>query len=107
MGRVAALPPLLDPAKVEPGIIEDIDSSDTGTSGGWIVTVFNNEHNTYEEVIDILRRATSCSFEEAHTETWEIDHLGLSVVHHGSETECNRAAEIIATIGIDVKVSEE
>ncbi len=107
MGRLkAALPPLLDPA-VRPGIIEEIDAADSQTGGGWIVTVFNNDHNTYEEVVDILRKATSCSFEEAHTETWEIDHLGLSVVHHGSETECRRAAEIIETIGIEVKVSEE
>ncbi len=98
---IAALPPLLDPA-----IVEEIDDIGTGSGGGWIVTVYNNERNTWEEVVDILRKATSCSFEEAHTETWEIDNLGHSVVHQGSESECNRAADIIATIGIEVKVSE-
>lgn len=98
----AALPPLLDPA-----LVEEIETMEPGSGGGWIVTVYNNDRNTWEEVVDILRKATSCSFEEAHTETWEIDNLGHSVVHHGSESECNRAAGIIETIGIEVKVSEE
>lgn len=101
-GLTSALPPTLDPA-----IVEEIEELGTGTGGGWIVTVYNNDYNTYEEVVDILRQATSCSFEEAHTETWEIDNLGHSVVHHGSQEECQRAADIIATIGIEVKVSEE
>jgi ATP-dependent Clp protease adaptor protein ClpS len=73
----------------------------------WLVTVFNNETNTYEEVITILIIATSCSPEEAWIETWEIDHLGHSVVHVGNEEECCAAAEIIATIGIRVEVTPE
>lgn len=73
----------------------------------WIVTVFNNETNTYEEVITILIVATGCTFEEAYIETWEIDHLGRSVVHHGDESECQRVAEVIRTIGIHVEVTQE
>ncbi|MBW7928090.1 MAG: ATP-dependent Clp protease adaptor ClpS [Fimbriimonadaceae bacterium] len=80
-------------------------TSDTGF-GGWIVTVFNNDVNTYQEVIEILMRATGCPFEEAYIEAWEIDHLGLSVVHHGRQEECERVAAVIATIGIEVRVSE-
>ena len=85
--------------------IEEQDTDSTG-SGGWVVIVFNNEYNTYEQVIDILMRATGCTAEEAWIETWEIDHLGCSVVHHADEEECNRAAAVIATIGIKVEVSE-
>jgi len=80
--------------------------SDTGL-GEYIVIVYNNDHNTYDEVIDILQRATGCCLEEAWIETWEIDHLGQSVVHHGSEEECERAAGIIRTIGIYVEVRQE
>jgi ATP-dependent Clp protease adaptor protein ClpS len=79
---------------------------DTGT-GEYIVIVYNNDYNTYDEVIAILMRATGCSREEAEMETWEIDHLGQSVVHHGSEEECERAAAIIRTIGIQVEVRLE
>lgn len=52
-------------------------------------------------------KATGCTVEEAHIETWEVDNLGKSVVHHGSKEECDRAAGIIRTIGIRVEVVEE
>lgn len=72
----------------------------------WHVVVFNNEVNTFDEVILILQRATGCSLQEAELETWEIHHLGRSLVHYGSREECERAAAIIRTIGIEVAVQE-
>lgn len=88
---------------VEPGIE---DTERTGHGGGFIVTVFNNDYNTWDEVMAILQIATKCTPEEAYIETWEIDNLGSSVVHHGGEEECNRVAEVIGTIGIKVQVSD-
>lgn len=76
------------------------------SSGDCIVIVFDNAVNTVDEVIDILQKATGCSLAEAEMETWEIDNLGKSIVHHGDRAECERAAAIIATIGIDVKVDK-
>jgi ATP-dependent Clp protease adapter protein ClpS len=70
----------------------------------YIVLVFNNEVNTFDEVIHILQKATGCSLEEAQMETQEIHLTGRSVVHYGEQTECERAAGIIATIGIQVAV---
>lgn len=81
------------------------DGSGTG-HGGWIVTVYDNDKNTWEEVMTILMIATECSPEEAYNETWEVHHLGASVVHFGSEKECQRVARVIATIGIKVCASE-
>lgn len=85
----------------------EIEEQSPQTGGHWTVVVFNNDYNTYQEVISILMIATQCTFDEAAMETWEIDHLGKSVVHHGKEDECTRAAEIIRTIGIKVEVREE
>ena len=85
--------------------IEPIDSQTRGD--GWLVTVYNNEHNTWDEVMVILMVATQCSAEEAYIETWEIDKLGASVVHHGGEEECLAAAKVIATIGIRVEVGQD
>ncbi|CEK15707.1 ATP-dependent Clp protease adaptor protein ClpS [Chthonomonas calidirosea] len=85
---------------------EELES--TGGSGAeWIVVVYDNDYNTVEEVIRILIAATHCSFEEAAIETWEIHHLGKSVVHHADKEECERVASIIATIGIRVEVRQE
>lgn len=89
-----------------PGLLER-PTDRVGHSGEWIVTVYDNPHNTVDEVIDVLMEATECSVDEARMETWEIDRLGQSVVHHGAQSECERVAEIIATIGIRVEVSKE
>lgn len=85
-----------------PEVLDD----QSGTTGDWIVIVFDNDHNSWEEVITILQKATGCTLEEAHMETWEVHHLGKSVVHHGDEAECDRAAGIIRTIGIRVAVEK-
>lgn len=73
----------------------------------WLVTVFDNDKNTYEEVITILVLATGCTEEEAYIEAWEIDHYGKSVVHVSDENDCRRAAELIRVIGIRVEVAQE
>lgn len=92
-----------------PGTIEapEIRDSQGGSGDHWIVTVYNNEYNTWDEVVFILMAATGCTQEEADMETWEVDNLGRSVVHHGAQDVCETAAEIIAQIGIRVEVSEE
>jgi len=93
----------------KPGVIERPEVTDGSTGAGecWIVTVFNNDYNTWDEVVMILIAATGCTLDEAHMETWEIDRLGKSVVHHGERGECSDAAKIIAEIGIRVEISQE
>lgn len=81
------------------------DSTGTG-EGEWIVIVFNNDHNTFEEVTSILQQATGCTQSEAEMETWEVHHLGRSIVHHAERPECERVATVIRTIGIKVEVGE-
>lgn len=73
-------------------------------NGGWGVTIFNNDVNTYEEVIGILMSATGCTSEEAYIEAWEVDHYGTCLVHIAAEEECKSAAKMIATIGMRVEV---
>ena len=68
----------------------------------WRVVVFNNEVNTYEEVMTILMIATGCDAEEAYIETWEVDHYGKCAVHRATQDECDRIAEVIRTIGVTV-----
>ena len=98
MGRLrGAAPEILD----RPGV------GDARGSGGWIVTVFDNDHNTVDEVMVALIVATGCTIDEAEIETWEVHNLGRSVVHHGGQGECERVADTIRQIGIRVTVTEE
>jgi ATP-dependent Clp protease adapter protein ClpS len=95
----------------QPGIL-DRPESDTSyqSSGkgdrGWIVTVYDNDINTIEEVVHILLVATACDIQEAEIETWEIHNLGKSVVHVSDQEECQQVAAVITQIGIDVRVSK-
>ena len=88
-----------------PSILEDHELHSVGDRS-WMVTVYDNASNTYDEVISILMIATHCDFDEAWIETWEIDHLGKSVVHCSDREECETVCEVIAQIGIEVEVSE-
>lgn len=98
---VAALETLENASKPLPSF----DPLEAGPKeGGWGVTVFNNDTNTYEEVIIVLMAATGCNSEEAYIEAWEIDHYGQCLVHRGSEEVCKAAAKVIAGIGIRVEV---
>ncbi len=88
--------------------LPDLREQGPGSGGDeYIVIVFNNNKNTYDEVMDVLMKATACTAEEAAIETWEVDHLGKSVVHHAEQSECERAASVIRTIGIKVEVRQE
>lgn len=88
----------------DPGLLSE---SSTQREKGWIVTVYDNDTNTHLEVISILMVATGCDAEEASIETWEIDNLGSSVVHCDSESACQDAAKVIATIGIRVEATPD
>ena len=106
---LGVLPTVFSAMASLPSVIEQPEVAVPGQSHGdrWMVTVFNNEHNTYDEVIEILLLATNCSEHEAYIETWEIDHLGKSSVHFADEMECRDVASIIARIGIKVEVAQE
>jgi ATP-dependent Clp protease adapter protein ClpS len=86
---------------------ELIETPETAGSGEWMVVVYNNDVNTYEEVMTILMLATSCDANEAYIETWEIDHLGQCAVHRSSQDECDRVAEVIRTIGLVAETQKE
>jgi ATP-dependent Clp protease adaptor protein ClpS len=83
----------------------EIADTDLG-NGGSVVVVYDNDYNTFEEVMEILQLATGCSVEEAYMETWEVHHLGRSVVHHGERDECQKVASVISRIGIRVTVDD-
>ena|ERR1051326_1957466 len=105
--RIPLIATVVAPERTTPNPHLDEDPTDRGGDEGWIVIVYDNDKNTWDEVVNILQQATGCTVEEAYIETWEVDNLGKSVVHHGGHEECERAAGIIRTIGIRVEVVEE
>lgn len=78
-------------------------ASDAG-GGNYAVRVLDNPRNTYEEVIHICMLALDCSVEAAYAIALEIDHQGSAVVLEADRKTAEQVAEIIGTIGIEVKV---
>ena len=88
---------------IEPQITDHSSTADDR----WMVVIFNNDHNSFEDVILILMLATGCDIQEAKMETWEADHYGKAPVHFASQKECKRVAKIIEEVGVRTEVRPE
>ena len=87
---------------------EPTESQQKADGGGRYATIiFNNDSNSFEDVIEILMIATACTFEEARIETWEAHTYGQASVHFASEAECLRVASMISSIGVRTEVRKE
>jgi ATP-dependent Clp protease adaptor protein ClpS len=78
-----------------------------GNGARWMVVIFNNETNTFDEVIGAIVRATGCDAEEAAIEAWEAHHYGKAPVHFASRPECEDIASVISTVGVKTEVTPE
>jgi ATP-dependent Clp protease adaptor protein ClpS len=87
---------------VEPEIIEKGQ-----VAGRWMVVIHNNDYNSFDEVVDVLMRATGCSGEEAAIETWEAHTYGKAPVHFSGRDECEIVAAMISSIGVRTEVRPE
>lgn len=72
-----------------------------------MVMIYNNDHNTFDEVIEVLIVATGCDYEEAAIEAWEAHHFGRAPVHFSTQPECEDVASTIASIGLRTEVCKE
>lgn len=89
---------------------ETIERQETNTHEAeedqYFVRAFNNDTNSFEQVIEILILATNCTKAHAEEETWEIHTRGMSDVHFSSEKECKKVSEIISSIGVKTTVQK-
>jgi len=69
----------------------------------YIVIVFDNEYNTWEEVIGILQKATGCSLDAAEAITYEAHLTGRAIAYNGTQEECERVAGILRQIRLQVE----
>lgn len=79
----------------------------SSTGGRFAAIIHNDDVTPFDDVIEIIMLATSCSVEEARIETWEAHTFGQAPVHFASEAECARVASTIATIGVVTEVRPE
>jgi ATP-dependent Clp protease adapter protein ClpS len=86
-----------------PGRSGEDDSADAEAL--YEVRIIDNDHNTYQEVMQITMLALGVQQEQAYAIAWEVDHLGSCVVAHEPKEEAEEMAGLIRTIGIEVQVN--
>ena len=81
----------------------DIDET---TSVGVLcrVVLFNDEWHTFEEVIEQLIKAVSCSFETARGYAFEVHVKGKAIVFEGELAQCLRVTSILEEIALHTQI---
>lgn len=74
-----------------------------GNASPYIVIVYNDDWHTFDEVEQQLMKATGCTAEKAGALAYEIDGRGRAVVFGGQQEECERAANVLREIRLQVE----
>lgn len=73
------------------------------TDKPYIVILYNCECHTFEEVEVQLQKATGCTLEKAEAFAIEVDATGRAVVFGGAAEECERVANVLRQIRLQVE----
>ncbi|MBI5571993.1 MAG: ATP-dependent Clp protease adaptor ClpS [Desulfomonile tiedjei] len=84
---------------------EPDDERSRDTRDLYEVRIIDNDHNTYQEVIEISMIALGVSEEEAFAIAWEVDHSGSCAVARAPRDTAEAVADVIRMIGIEVQVN--
>lgn len=88
-----------------PGFDEVVDIRDgVDITGPWIVILYNCDCHTFDEVIEILQIATGCPVDAAEHMAWRVHTEGRAIVFSGTQEECERVCNIIASIRLQVEI---
>ena len=75
----------------------------TGSMNGKVV-LFNDEHHTFDEVINQILRAVHCSIDKAEQLTWEVHNSGKATVYEGPLPECLHVSAVLEEISLKTEV---
>ncbi|MFI5363021.1 MAG: ATP-dependent Clp protease adaptor ClpS [Elusimicrobiota bacterium] len=78
---------------------------DVGTGGEpWKTVLFNCDCHTFDEVEKVVMKATRCTLSRARAISGEVHARGSAIVYDGPLERCEAVAEVIAAVGLRVKV---
>jgi ATP-dependent Clp protease adaptor protein ClpS len=78
-------------------------SSGIETGGPYIVILYNCDCHTFDEVIGQMQKATGCSYEKGQEVANEVHTRGRAIAYTGSQEECERVANILREIRLQVE----
>ena len=68
-----------------------------------VVIVYDDDWHSFEDVETQLQKATACTLEKAEALAREIDSTGRAIVFAGSDQECERVADVLREIRLQVE----
>jgi ATP-dependent Clp protease adaptor protein ClpS len=69
-----------------------------------MTVLFNCACHTFDEVEDVVMKATRCTLSRARQISNEVHTRGSAVVYDGPRERCEAVADVIASIGLRVEV---
>lgn len=75
-------------------------------SGLYRVVIIDNNHNTYQQVIEICMEALGIGFDQAYHIALAVDNNGMADVMHAPRPQAEKTASVIRSIGIEVRVEQ-
>jgi ATP-dependent Clp protease adapter protein ClpS len=82
--------------------VEDVTESEVAPP--WMTVLHNCDCHTFEQVVKALQKAIACSEAKGWEIAWQVHNTGKAVVKVGSEPECVRVGNVLASIGLVVTV---
>jgi len=104
--EIPALSPDFTPSHLDmPGLDQITDIRDgVNIKGPYIVILYNDDWHSFDDVIEILQKATGCTVEEGLQIALRVHLEGRAICFSGEKEECDRVAKIIASIRLQVEV---
>lgn len=97
---------------VMPGV-QTVDAPDEreqrtppGSDGPYMVILYNCDCHTFEQVEKQLQKAVGCTLEKAEAFAMEVHTTGRSVVYSGEDVECEKVANILRQIKLQVETDK-
>lgn len=85
------------------GVTEKALQSKLPGDGDWVVILYNCDCHTFDDVIEVLQRATGCTEDVAEFLAFKVHLEGRAIVFRSNRDKCERVASIIGSIGLQVE----
>jgi ATP-dependent Clp protease adaptor protein ClpS len=80
------------------------NDEDTLIGEPYKVLLFNDDHHSFDEVIDQLIKAVKCSYEKARDFAFETHVKGKSMVFQGQLSACLKVTTILEEIALHTQI---
>lgn len=72
----------------------------------WQTILYNCDCHTFDEVVGQIMLAIKCTKPTASQYAYTAHNLGSVAVFKGPKESCERVADVLGSIGLDVKVTQ-